>query len=82
MVGGESYVESNEEEGPGLDDQSERVIDIVDAFHLRQTAFNKKQYSLEIRAYMQRLRKWLTENNPERVEAFMAGAQGFVKHVV
>ena len=57
----------------------ERVLNLVDAFNLTQTNFDKKSYTTYIKGYMMKLKKHLEENNPERVKPFMESAQGFVK---
>ena len=44
-----------------------------------ETGFSKKDFGVYIKAYMQRVKKYLEENNPDRVEKFMAGAQALVK---
>eukprot|EP00742_Colponemidia_sp_Colp-10_P000112 GILJ01000124.1.p1 GENE.GILJ01000124.1~~GILJ01000124.1.p1 ORF type:complete len:174 (+),score=41.69 GILJ01000124.1:121-642(+) len=72
------------DEDGGVDDSSaeEKVIDIVDAFRYQQTGFsNKKEYLTYIKGFMQKVKKHLEDNNPDRVDVFMKGASAMVKHV-
>lgn len=70
------------EEEAVLEEGQERINDIISSFSLQEVPFTKKEYTVYIRGYMQRLKKFLEENNPDRVAAFMAGASGFVKRVM
>ena len=67
-----------------VDDTTERVLDIADVFHLNQIQpkFTKKEFGTYIKAYMQRLKKHIEENDATRVRPFMEGASAFVKAVL
>lgn len=77
---GNEFGGGDEEEA--VDPTAERVNEIEDAFQLQETPFTKKEYSTYIKGYMQRLRKHLEENDPDRVKDFMAGASQLVKFVL
>lgn len=79
MAGAEREGDEEEEK---VEDVAERVIDVIDKFTLNETGYTKKEYTVYIKAYMQKLKKHLMENNPERVEGFMKGATDFVKYVM
>ena len=70
------------DEDEALDPNVERVNEIVNGFSLQETSFTKKEFVQLIKAYLQKLRKHITENNPERVQGFMEGASAFVKWAV
>ncbi|KAH7826455.1 putative translationally controlled tumor protein [Monocercomonoides exilis] len=84
--GGETFdiganpAEGSEEEAP-LDDVK-MVNNVISAFHLEETPFDKKSYMTYIKAYMKRVRDYLQEHNPDRVAGFMADIQVFVKDVL
>ncbi|CAG9329875.1 unnamed protein product [Blepharisma stoltei] len=69
-------------EEEAVEDTAERVNEIIAAFNLQEVPFTKKEYTVYIRGYMQRLKKHLEESNPDRVATFMAGASAFVKRVL
>eukprot|EP00341_Mesodinium_pulex_P013772 CAMPEP_0116939934 /NCGR_PEP_ID=MMETSP0467-20121206/33055_1 /TAXON_ID=283647 /ORGANISM="Mesodinium pulex, Strain SPMC105" /LENGTH=163 /DNA_ID=CAMNT_0004622355 /DNA_START=43 /DNA_END=534 /DNA_ORIENTATION=- len=75
-------IPTNDEDGGGLDDGEERVINIVDAHNLTETSFTKKQYMVYIKGYMKKLIEHLQENDPERVAIFQKNVQPFVKKVL
>lgn len=64
------------------DDENEKVVNLVQAHGLVETAYTKKQYVGHIKKYMKALKANLEKNNPERVEAFTKGAQKVVKSMV
>lgn len=65
-----------------VEDVAESVIDLVDKFGLNITQYTKKEYTVYIKAYMQKLKKHLMETNPERVDGFQKGATDFIKFVM
>lgn len=69
-------------EDEAVDDQVEKVIDIVDSFHLGETSFTKADYTTAIKAYMKRIKAHLEAKNPDRVKDFMDGAKEAVKWIV
>ena len=70
------------DEDEAVDPNVERVNEIVNGFSLQETSFTKKEYVQIMKAYLQKLRKHIDANNPERVQGFMEGASVFVKWVV
>ena len=85
-MGGDFGIAANADEDggdAGLDAaESVSVINFVSAARLQETSFNKKLYMANIKRYMQRVKTYLEENNPERVQPFMAEAQAFVKKIL
>jgi hypothetical protein len=83
-VGGCDIACNPDDEGgdAGTDDSEQRVLNIIESHKLVETNFTKKQYLLYIKGYMKRLKTYLEENNPSRVEAFQAAAAEFVKKVL
>ena len=75
-------IPTNDEDGGGLDDGEERVINIVDAHNLIETNFTKKQYMVYIKGYMKKIIEILKEKNPDRVTPFQKNVQGFVKGIL
>lgn len=75
--------EAGVEEEPVVDDVDESPInDIVDAFNLCETGFNKKDYMTCLKAYIKSIRTKLEETNPGRVAEFEAGAQVYAKKIL
>lgn len=70
------------EENEECDDSVQMVNNIVTAFRLQETSFDKKSYMAYIRDYMKRLKKHLEETNPDRVPVFEKGVATFVKKVL
>lgn len=56
-------------------DMSEMVNNVMDAFTYQETTFDKKSYQLYLKGFMKRIKGHLEKSNPDRVEAFMAGAK-------
>lgn len=69
-------------EDEGVDNTVERVNEIISGFSLQETSFTKKEYVAVAKAYMQKLKKFLTEQESPRINDFMQGATTFVKWVV
>jgi len=65
-----------------VEDTSEKVLDLVDAFRYTETAFSKADYTTYIKNYMKKVKAKLEETNPDRVAGFMAGAKDMVTWVV
>lgn len=80
-IAGAERDEGGDEEDK-VEDVEERVIDIIDKFGLNPTQYTKKEYTVYIKAYMQKLKKHLAETNPERVDSFQKGASEFIKYVM
>jgi len=69
-------------EDEAVDDKSEKVLDIVDAFHYMETSFTKADYTTYVKAYMKKVKTHLEEKNPDRVKDFMAGAKEMVTWIL
>lgn len=84
--GGETYDiganPSSEEAEEQLDDDVKMVNNVISAFHLEETPFDKKSFMTYIKGYMKKLKEYLTTNNPDRVKPFMEEVQTFVKDVI
>eukprot|EP01007_Sphenomonas_quadrangularis_P001009 NODE_1889_length_733_cov_940.340643_g1588_i0.p1 GENE.NODE_1889_length_733_cov_940.340643_g1588_i0~~NODE_1889_length_733_cov_940.340643_g1588_i0.p1 ORF type:complete len:169 (-),score=63.29 NODE_1889_length_733_cov_940.340643_g1588_i0:163-669(-) len=85
-VGGEDFgisANTDEEEGGGdLQDQKQKVLDVVNQFRLMETSFDKKAYMAYIKTYMKSIKEHLEKSNPDRIAAFQTGAAAFVKKVL
>ncbi|XP_040913849.1 translationally-controlled tumor protein homolog [Toxotes jaculatrix] len=79
LIGGNA---SAEEVTETSEDSSVSGVDIVLNHKLQETGFDKKQYVAYIKDYMKTIKVKLEESSPERVDAFMAGAQVAVKKIV
>jgi len=74
---------SAEEAEEALDDSGiETVNDVIDAFKLKSTPFDKKGYLGYLKGYMKAIKAHLQDKNPDRVEAFEKGAAAYAKKVV
>mmetsp|Transcript_38734 Transcript_38734/g.34429 ORF Transcript_38734/g.34429 Transcript_38734/m.34429 type:complete len:173 (+) Transcript_38734:78-596(+) len=85
--GGEIDIGRGNEFGGGdadeaVDDQVEKVLDLVDNFHLTETSFGKEDYTTYIKQYMKKVKAKLEEKNPDRVKPFMEGAKEAVKWIL
>jgi hypothetical protein len=70
------------EEELALAEGARSVINIVDAFRLQETTFDKKAYMAYIKGYMKRVKSHLEITCPERVSIFMEKAQSAVKKIL
>lgn len=73
---------SAEDADEALESGAQTVNNVVYSFRLQQTSFDKKSFLTYIKAYMKRVKAYLTEKDPESVEAFEKGATAYVKKVV
>jgi len=74
---------SAEEAEEALDDAGgETVNDVIDAFKLKPTQFDKKGYLGYLKGYMKAVKAHLLEKNPDRVEAFEKGAAAYAKKII
>ena len=58
-----------------VDNEAEKVLDIVDAFNYGETSFDKANFVIYFKNYMKKVLDYLKKNKPDRVEPFMAGAK-------
>ena len=67
-----------------IDDEAQRVIDLVHAYKYEQTTFTKKTFLPYIKNYMQNVIEHLKKKgaSDEEVEAFKKGSQEFVKYLL
>lgn len=79
MKKGVEFENNGDEE---LDDGDERVNNLVDNNRLIAVTYSKADYLTYTKLYVQKLTKYLEENNPDRVEAFKKGAQEMVKFIL
>eukprot|EP01017_Pseudomicrothorax_dubius_P032570 TRINITY_DN4276_c0_g1_i1.p1 TRINITY_DN4276_c0_g1~~TRINITY_DN4276_c0_g1_i1.p1 ORF type:complete len:191 (+),score=68.93 TRINITY_DN4276_c0_g1_i1:128-700(+) len=71
-----------EEQAEEVKDETYTVLDLLDTFHYQETTFSKSDYVTYIKGYMKKVKGYLEERNPSRVEPFMKGAQEMVKWIV
>ena len=57
-------------------------INVILTHKLNETSFTKKEYMAYIKIYMKKVKGYLEENKPDRVDAFMSGAKETVKMIV
>ncbi|KAI9853312.1 MAG: hypothetical protein M1824_001342 [Vezdaea acicularis] len=79
-IGANPSAEEQEEE---MDTEKAQVIDIVDAFRLHLTQFDKKSYQTHLKGYMKAVKSKLQEQDaPEaQVQAFQTGAAAYAKKI-
>ena len=75
-IGANASAEEPEEE---LESTSKKVVDLVDAFRLQETSWDKKGFMGYIKTFMKAVAEKLS---PERKEAFMAAAPAAVKELL
>ncbi|KAJ1926851.1 hypothetical protein IWQ60_003437 [Tieghemiomyces parasiticus] len=80
-IGANPSAEGGDDEGVE-ESGGEQVNNVVDSFRLQSTSFDKKSYLTYIKGYLKQIKAELAKSNPERIPAFEAGAQKFVKKVV
>jgi len=77
-TGGNPSAEGGDEDG-GADEASKSGVDIILANRLEQApAFTKATYKAYIKGFMKSIKNILVEEEPERVEAFTAGATKYI----
>mmetsp|Transcript_41 Transcript_41/g.100 ORF Transcript_41/g.100 Transcript_41/m.100 type:complete len:231 (+) Transcript_41:130-822(+) len=77
-TGANAAEEGGEDEG--VDDQAERVNDVVDAFRLQSMgAFDKKGAMTWLKGYLKAIKEHLEKENPERSAVFQEKSQKWVK---
>lgn len=64
-----------------LDESIQTKIDIVDAFNLEETSFDKKGFMTYLKSYFKAIRAKIEERNPQEVAAFESNAQTFAKKI-
>jgi len=64
-----------DEDDEGVEDTSEKVLDVIDTFRYVETSFGKEDYTAFVKGYMKKVKTYLEEKNPDRVAPFMKGAK-------
>lgn len=73
---------SAEGAGDDVEDGSRTVNNIVEAFRLQETMFDKKSFVSYIKGYMKAVKAHLSEKSPDAVAEFEKGAAAQVKKIV
>ena len=73
---------SAEEASEAVNSNAEHVINVVHAYRLQQTSFDKKSYLVYLKAYMKAIKNDLQESNPARVPEFEKKAAEFAKKII
>ncbi|KCV69978.1 hypothetical protein H696_03443 [Fonticula alba] len=81
-IGANPSAEGEDADDGAVPADAQVVNEIVHAFHLVETSFDKKSYMIYIKEYMKNIVEHLKKNDPERVTAFQKGAQSYVKKVL
>jgi hypothetical protein len=63
-------------------DKTEKVIDVINAFSLQETSFDKSNYTTYIKSYLKSIKSNLDKTNPSLVEDFMKNAAEYVKTIL
>jgi len=61
-----------------IEDRSERVINLVYMFGLKEIEYSKLEYAV----YLHRLQNYLAANCPARVDGFLSGVSDFTEYVM
>lgn len=81
-IGRGSAFKSADDEEEAVDPNVEMVLDLVHIFDYTEVPFTKKQFVSALKGYMGKVKRWLQENKPERVDVFMRGANAYAQHVI
>ncbi|KAI9668655.1 MAG: hypothetical protein M1831_001094 [Alyxoria varia] len=87
-VGGEQFDiganPSAEEQEETADDKAETVIDIVHAFRMTETSFDKKSYLSHLKDYMKKVKKAMEDKgaSEDEIKNFESVAAGYAKKIV
>ncbi|XP_057709136.1 translationally-controlled tumor protein homolog [Corythoichthys intestinalis] len=79
LIGGNK---SAEDQGETTEASVQSGVNIIVYHKLQQTSFDKKGYLSYIKEYLKAIKAKLQENNPERVDQFMADANVEVKKLL
>ncbi|CAD8073470.1 unnamed protein product [Paramecium primaurelia] len=80
-AGGHFGGKNEDEEEGGVEDQAQKVNNIIDAFKYAETQFTKADYVTYFKAYAKKVKAYLEANKPDRVASFQKGAGEFIKWV-
>ena len=73
---------SAEDGGDAVNSNAEQVINVVHAYRLQQTSFDKKSYLVYLKSYMKAIKSDLQETNPGRAPEFEKKAAEFAKKLL
>ncbi|KAF8558759.1 translationally controlled tumor-associated [Imleria badia] len=73
---------SAEDQEEALEDGATQVNNVVNAFRLQQTLFDKKTFLAYLKGYMKAVKSHLQETEPGKVDAFESGAKEYAKKIV
>ncbi|XP_061697735.1 translationally-controlled tumor protein homolog [Syngnathoides biaculeatus] len=73
---------SAEEQGETTESTLESGVNIILFHKLQETSFDRKSYMGYIKEYVKALKAKLEETNPDRVDQFMADANGEIKKIL
>ncbi len=79
-IGANPSAEGGEEDV--VEEGVQTVNNVVYSFNLQPTTFDKKSFMIYIKSYMKKVKGYLTEHNPDAVDAFQKGATTYVKRVL
>lgn len=75
-IGGNPSAEGGDED-EGVQDEVQRVINVVHSHQLVQTGHTKKSFLGYFKAYLKKVCDYLAKHNPDRVEVFKKNIQKF-----
>lgn len=81
LIGGNASAEGDDADA-GADDAAVTGINVVMNARLSETQFGKKDFTVYMKGYMKKVLAHLTENNPDRCDAFKKGAQAALKEIL
>ena len=73
---------SAEEQEESLEEGTRQVNNVINAFGLQSTSFDKKSYTTYIKGYLKKIKAYLEQNNPERAPVFEELAKVHVKKIL
>mmetsp|Transcript_42929 Transcript_42929/g.69650 ORF Transcript_42929/g.69650 Transcript_42929/m.69650 type:complete len:171 (+) Transcript_42929:139-651(+) len=78
-IGQNASTEAGEED-ESVEDSAVKVVNIVHSFRLVETSYTKPQFMAWFKAYLKKIKDFLTEKNPGRVESFQTEMQAYAKN--
>ncbi|CAG8299418.1 unnamed protein product [Penicillium nalgiovense] len=70
------------EQGEAVEDGIIKSIDVVDAFRLQSTSFDKKSYLAYLKGYMKAISSYLQKTDTGRVQEFEKNMTGYAKKIL
>ncbi len=80
--GGKNEDDEEGGEGGNKGQQIYKIPNVVKNHNLQETGLDKPGFQAYFKGYMKKLLERITEKNPDRVEAFKAGAKDYFKWVL